>query len=66
MTHLEYEVELNDIKNELEIAKKNDEWFKVMLLRNRYNYLKKIADLDMAIQRTQTAYEEYCKKVKES
>lgn len=66
MTHLEYEVELNDIKNELEIAKQNDEWFKVMLLRDRYDYLKKIADLDMAIQRTQTAYEEYCKKVKES
>lgn len=66
MTHLEYEVRLNDIKNEIEIAEQNDEWFKAMLLKDKYNTLIKIADLDMAIQRTQTAYEEYCKKVKES
>lgn len=66
MTHLEYEVKLNDIKNEMKRAEQDENWMLVLSLKNSYNYWLTLADLDMAIQRTQTAYEEYCKKVKES
>ncbi len=64
MTKLEYEVKLNDIKNKIEEAEKNENWMLARLLIYEYNRWLYIAELDIARQEAEKEFERYKRKVR--
>lgn len=65
MTKLEYEVELNNIKNKIKEAEQNENWMLARSLIYEYNRLLDIANYDIALQEAEAEFEKYKRRVKE-